>query len=55
MAITAAQALRIAESPAWGAEQMDAALVHAADTRFADVPGNPSVGETTGSATHGSA
>jgi hypothetical protein len=38
MAITAAQALRIAASPAWGASQMNAALVRAAATRFAGVP-----------------
>jgi hypothetical protein len=39
MAITAAQALRIAANPAWGAGQMDAALVHDAAIRFAGVPG----------------
>jgi hypothetical protein len=39
MAITAAQALRIAANPAWGAGQMDAALVHHAAVRFAHVPG----------------
>jgi hypothetical protein len=39
MAITAAQALRIAENPSWGARQMDAAVVRAAASRFADVPG----------------
>jgi hypothetical protein len=39
MAITAAAALRIAANPAWGAGQMDAALVRDAATRFADVPG----------------
>ena len=47
MAITAAQALRIAESPAWGAEQMDAALVREAARRFVHVPGNTSVGVST--------
>ena len=40
MAITAAQALQIAANPAWGAVQMDAALVHEAASRFADLPGN---------------
>jgi hypothetical protein len=43
MAITAAQALKIAASPAWGATQMDAALVHHAvhhaASRSAHVPG----------------
>jgi hypothetical protein len=38
MAITAAQALQIAANPAWGARQMDAALVSAAARRFAGVP-----------------
>jgi hypothetical protein len=38
MAITAAQALRIAANPAWGAEWMDAALVRKAAIRFAHVP-----------------
>ena len=39
MAITAAQALQIAANPAWGATQMDAALVRDAASRFAEVPG----------------
>jgi len=39
MAITAAQAQQIAANPAWGADQMDAALVRAAARQFADVPG----------------
>jgi hypothetical protein len=39
MAITAAQALQIAANPAWGAEQMDAALVRDAASQFAGVPG----------------
>jgi hypothetical protein len=43
-AITAAQAEQIAANPAWGAVQMDAALVHNANRRFADVPGNSSSG-----------
>jgi len=38
MAITAAQALRIAANPAWGATQMDATLVRDAASRFAGVP-----------------
>jgi hypothetical protein len=38
MAITAAQAQQIAANPAWGAGQMDAALVHDAAIRFAGVP-----------------
>jgi hypothetical protein len=38
MAITADQALQIAANPAWGAEQMNAALVRAAATRFGAVP-----------------
>lgn len=38
MAITVAQAERIAANPAWGVAEMDAALVHDATTRFADVP-----------------
>jgi hypothetical protein len=40
MAITAAQALQIAANPAWGAYQMDAALVTASARRFAGVPGS---------------
>jgi hypothetical protein len=39
LAITAAQALQIAANSAWGAGQMDAALVREAASRFADVPG----------------
>ncbi|MGH3157260.1 MAG: hypothetical protein ACRDNF_11880 [Streptosporangiaceae bacterium] len=39
MAITAAQALKIAANPAWGEGQMDAALVHDAAIRFAHIPG----------------
>ena len=39
MAITAAQAQQIAANPAWGAGQMDAALVRDAASRFAGVPG----------------
>jgi len=38
MAITAAQALQIAADPAWGAGQMDAALVRDAAIRFARMP-----------------
>jgi hypothetical protein len=49
MAITAAQALQIAANPAWGAEQMDAALVRDADHRFADLPGNAGASSSTGS------
>ena len=47
MAITAAQALQIAANPAWGTAQMAAALVHAAASRFADLPGNTHNGEST--------
>jgi hypothetical protein len=53
MAITAAQALQIAANPAWGAGQMDAALVRDAASRFAGLPGNtrrsPGVGVSAGS------
>jgi hypothetical protein len=49
MAITAAQALEIAANPAWGASQMDAALVRAAASRFADLPGNLHGAVSTGS------
>jgi hypothetical protein len=49
MAITAAQALQIAANPGWGATQMDAALVRAADRRFAHLPGNTSGGVSVGS------
>ena len=38
MAITAAQAERIAANPAWGATQMNAAVVKDAAHRFTDVP-----------------
>ena len=38
MAITAAQAQQIAANPAWGATQMDAAVVNDAARRFTDVP-----------------
>jgi hypothetical protein len=38
MAITAAQAEQIAANPAWGATQMNAAVVKDAARRFADVP-----------------
>ena len=48
MAITAAQALRIAANPAWGTTQMDAALVRDAASRFADLPGNVHTGGSTG-------
>lgn len=48
MALTAAQAEQIAANPAWGAEQMDAALVRDANSRFADIPGNTHSGEPTG-------
>jgi hypothetical protein len=48
MAITAAQALQIAANPVWGAEQMDAALVRDAASRFADLPDNAHVGGSTG-------
>jgi hypothetical protein len=37
MAITAAEALQIAANPAWGAQQMDAAVVRDGASRFADV------------------
>jgi hypothetical protein len=47
MAITAAQALQIAANPAWGAGQMEAALVRDAASRFADLPGNTHVGAST--------
>jgi uncharacterized membrane protein YgcG len=50
MAITAAQALQIAANPAWGTSQMDAAVVRAAASRFAGVPGNAHAGGSTGSA-----
>jgi len=40
MAITAAQAEQIAANPAWGAAKMEAALVRASASRFADIPGN---------------
>jgi hypothetical protein len=46
MAITAAQALQIASNPAWGAAQMDAALVTASARRFAGVPGSQHSGAT---------
>jgi hypothetical protein len=49
MAITAAQARQIAANPAWGAGQMDAALVRDAAIRFADVPGNSHAGTSAGS------
>jgi hypothetical protein len=49
MAITADQALQIAENPAWGSSQMDAALVRDADSRFADIPGNLHSAVSTGS------
>jgi len=52
MAITAAQAEAIAANPAWGATQMDAALVHAAATQFAGVPGSGGLGTpSTGTST----
>ncbi|HTU71988.1 MAG TPA: hypothetical protein VMG38_00580 [Trebonia sp.] len=54
MAITAAQAEQIAASPAWGATQMDAALVHAAASRFASVPGNGGLGTSGVSTSAGS-
>ena len=54
MAITAAQALRIAENPAWGVTQMDAALVRDADSRFADLPGNEHGAVSTGTSSTGS-
>jgi hypothetical protein len=54
MAITAAQALQIAANPAWGASQMDAALVRDAATRFADIPGNQHSAISTGSSSTGS-
>jgi hypothetical protein len=41
MAITPAQALQIAANPAWGAYQMDAALVTAAAGRFGGKAGRP--------------
>jgi hypothetical protein len=46
MAITATQAEQIAANPAWGATQMDAAVVHAAASRFAGLPGSGGVGST---------
>jgi hypothetical protein len=46
MAITAAQALQIAANPAWGAYQMDAALVTASARRFAGVPGSQHASST---------
>jgi hypothetical protein len=49
MAITAAQALRIAANPAWGSSQMSAALIRAAATRFGDAGGGQSASVTTGS------
>ncbi|MGD0554286.1 MAG: hypothetical protein ABSA93_04815 [Streptosporangiaceae bacterium] len=49
LAITAAQALRIAANPVWGSSQMDAALVRAAASRFADLPGNLHGAVSTGS------
>lgn len=48
LAITAAQALQIAADPAWGAGQMAAALVRAAASRFADLPGNAHAAASTG-------
>ena len=48
MAITAAQALQIAANPAWGAAQMDAAVVRDGDSRFAGLPGNAHAGASTG-------
>jgi hypothetical protein len=47
MAITAAQALQIAANPAWGTGQMAAALVRGAASRFAGLPGNTHVGDST--------
>jgi hypothetical protein len=49
MAITAAQALQIARNPAWGAGQMDDALVRDANSRFAGIPGNSHAAESVGS------
>jgi len=49
-AITAAQALQIAANPGWGAEQMDAALVRAAASRFAGLPGSTHAGTSAGTA-----
>jgi len=54
MAITAAQALQIAANPAWGASQMDTALVRDAASRFAGLPGNTRDGVSTFTATPGS-
>ena len=54
MAITAAQALQIAANPAWGASQMDAALVRDAASRFAGLAGNAHGGVSTFTATPGS-
>jgi len=48
MAITAAQALQIAANPAWGAGQMDAAVVRDGDSRFAGLPRNMHAGASTG-------
>ncbi len=54
MAITAAQAEQIAANPAWGAKQMDAALVRDANSRFAGIPGNTHFGVQPASASAGS-
>jgi hypothetical protein len=48
MAITAAEALQIAANPAWGAFEMDAALVRAAASRFVGLPGNAHASASTG-------
>jgi hypothetical protein len=50
MAITDPQALQIAANPAWGTSQMDAGLVRAAASRFADLPGNTHDAASTGTA-----
>ena len=52
-AITAAQAEQIAANPAWGAVQMNAALVREANRRFADVPGDSSSGVSVYAGTSG--
>jgi hypothetical protein len=54
MAITAAQALQIAANPAWGASQMDTAVVREGASRFARLPGNTRDGVSTFTATPGS-
>jgi hypothetical protein len=54
MAITAEQAEQIAANPAWGADQMGAALVRDADSRFAGIPGNSDAGGSWAGSSHAS-